>query len=304
MNKKILFGSLALISLLTACKNDSEYSYTWPATVTTNNIVTNLSNGATTASAGVYTVSRTVNNNTSYGSIGVVNLEMGTSSPVSFVTLEQPYQTNSNLTYSYFTDVVSANPSVIVSNSRFLFTNNFYWPTFSVFNFKSPGEQLYANYIVNGYQIRTIPSQSMFVGGTLTTYGSQTNTNDEIYYFLDLDIKNNTATVIMFNSKFSASPMEPVKDIRVSGLDVTYNNGVITATGSLLTPDMAEGSAWTPNENYRINSIKFETAEGTYTKCHLNFTVEAYPNNPDRNAIYTGTFSGSSLMGEGLNPAF
>lgn len=310
MKKHLLFGGVALMLALTGCGKDDSY-YTYPATYGTLNVVT-AADGTTTIEEGSYSVSRTVTNTGQNGVVGTNSLYLGSEVPVTFVTVDQSYQTDNFGNFSYFKNVKSATQGVTLTNADFLFTRYYYWPDLKQFvneadqvEYAIPGEIVVASYqINNNYTVTTFQPKTCFVGTTTTSYTVMGNTSDytteDIPYMLVLDIKNKKAKIVMLKAKFSSAPNEPVKEqVILEGLDLNYYNGIISVTGTDVVPLMVEGGASTPNENYTFSSINFRTTNAALTSCEIDYVVHIKQDVPAMGMTIeydaTGKFTGSYI---------
>lgn len=290
MKKIILMSGCAILVGLTACdKND--YNYNQSYTVKSINVVTNLETGATTAADGAYFFQLYIDNDGQRGSVTTGGLMINNQN-CDFITQEQQYATD--LYNVYFQNVKSSNQQL--SNSFILLTPYYYVPTqFGLISDYQPeGEVVIAQYTIdNKYRVSTFQPNTFYTGTTVTSYPfqgqTQTYETQDIKYLLSIDLKELTATVVMYDAKFSGVPQEPVKKrIDIPGLKVSFENGAVIAKGSNIVPLMLEGTqengVMTPNDTYIINSIEFQTTTTYLTNCELKYTVAG---------IYSGDFSGS-----------
>lgn len=303
MKRNLLFGSLALmgVALLTGCNKNDGFTQTVPFSASTLNVITNVGTGATTVSSGMYYFSLTMTNTSETGVINVANLAIDKDAPLSFTTEEQSYLTD--YYYALFENVRSS--TVNLNNATILLTPYYYRPSQYLqgkIDFPNYGDVVVAYYnIGQNYLIRTFQPETFYVGTTNTSYPymgqQQTYSTDDIYYQLSLDIKTNSATIYMYNAKFSDSP-EPRKEmIVIKGLTPSYSADGITVTGQNITPLVGEGGATTPNEDFIFKEIKFQTINNILTQCSIDFTVETHMNMGGNTVTlnYLGNFTGDYL---------
>ena len=152
-----------------------------------------------------------------------------------------------------------------------------------------------ANYTVGDmYRINTFQTNTFFKGRTTTYYDfrgeENTYNTDGIMYRMILDTQKMTATMIMYNAKFTDVPQEPVKTVLIiKGLDLEFSPDGIKASGSDIIPDWYEAGALTPVPSFTINSVEFKTTNDYYTQAVIDYVVAD---------AYTGHFEGSYLKSE------
>ena len=305
MKKSLLFGAAACLLALSGC-NNNDYTYTWPTTLSTLNLITDA-NGNTTVSPGIYSVSRTETHESLTGYIVVNNLAINPDAPVGFATVEQNIKSDEYGLAYYFANAQSATNGYTLQNANFEITRYFYWPKNTEFRY--PGEVVIAQYEVNNaYKVKTFQPVTCYNGETTTSFPymgqNMTNTTSTIQYMFTLDYEKNTADVIMLNAKFSGVPAEPEKEqVQVKGLKVSYDNAQISASGENITSIMVEGGATTPNEDYVFKSITFNTTNSDLTEVEIHYVIETPMRNQGQimtddagNPImvnYIGDFKGS-----------
>lgn len=305
--KKSLFlltGATLLIASSCSKLDDGYQEVTRTINGPAVSIITDLDNNSVIASYGNY----------------AYDLKMTETSNTGFVTSPELIANNVSLAFisdtqnylstgydAYFTNVKAdaGNTSMPINNASILAlyiqdnefnkygyyinTDNAAKYTYTI-NSISPWITVAKYNIGDSYRVNTFPLNSFFKGVTTTTYpmGDKVASNEtqDITYRFILDVEKNTAVMIIYNSKFSASPMEPVKTIIVENLAVEFTPTAIKITGKDIVPDIVEGSSSTPNEDFILNSVEFTTTDNIYTLAKLDFTVA------DK---YTGHFEGSYL---------
>lgn len=300
MDKNLLLVGMALaaVPFLTGCNGEDSFSQTIPVNTTPINIITDLNTGTTNASMGGYLFNLVVTNEGQTGTISA-KAEVNKDTPLTFTTEEKSYSTNGY--YAHFQNVTSN--TVNIKNSDFLLTPFYYRPENFKINSTFPDYRyvvVSSYYIGDSYHIRTFQPETFYYGTTNTSYPymgqQQTYSTDDIYYQLSIDTeKFNTATLYIFNAKFSDSP-EPRKEmIKLENLSVAYSENGISVTGENITPLVLEGNNLTPNDSFIFQDIRFDTTKGDLTDCNINFTVNASMsvNGMTVSYDYLGSFNGS-----------
>ncbi|MCH5224611.1 MAG: hypothetical protein J1D77_01380 [Muribaculaceae bacterium] len=296
MKKHLFLGSLGALLALASCSND--YTNTWPANYTVFNLITD-SDGTSTLTPGNYMISRTVTHESNTGYIEVSNLQINPDAPLSFSTVEQSYTTDSYNLFSYFKNVKSN--TVNLNNANFLATKYFYWPQNTQYVLPLNYEMLIAQYnIGDNYNVKTFAPLTYFMGTTNTSFPYQgemmTNTTDKIGYFLAIgynEDKEATATLTMYNAKFSGVEAEPTKDVILEDLKVTCSAGKIIVSGESIVPSMIEGGSLTPVPQYTFKTIEFTTTNADLTQCQIDYTIAA--SQMGMEVEYKGSFTGSYI---------
>lgn len=286
---------MCLLIGLTACDNN-EYTNTRSRSCNPVNLIMANDGTSIISSGSVYGFTLKFGYNGQEGTFNINNLVINNNS-INFETEEQSYATSNSLQEAYFTNLVSDTPNVSISNSTFLITPFLYDLKFN--NEKEmtlvyTGQDfVVAQYTLNNnYTIKTIPPVTVWAGTTTSSYyngGEEikfpTNT---IYYSIQINFDESgkpTGELNMYNAKFTENPREPVKtQIKVEGLEVSYENGALTLSGENIEPLLPDGTNWTPNPNYIFNSINFQTTSPNLMNGHLDFQVAG---------MYNGSFDGS-----------
>lgn len=283
--KKIYFGSMLVMALaFTACNNDYQQNYT--NTFASLNVITNQSDGTTVVREGSYMFDYTITNTSNYGSIATSDLNLGTA-VYSFSTPSTVYQTNGS--DAYFKNLTSSNGSA--TNATFLVAPS-YVPGMSanVYPYK---DALTGSYTFNeNYKVVVLPRVPCYTGKTHTIYpGNDGFDTETIKYQVLIDVKEtpNTASIIMYDAKFSDSEREPLKaQIIIEGLTVDYSDG-IHVYGQDIIPLVPDGNETTPVPGFTINSIDYHTSGADMTYCTIDYMV---------GGIYQGSFMGRCIYSE------
>lgn len=293
MKKSFLFAGAAFMLILSSCNgNDNVLRQSF--TTTPISIITSLTDGSTTVTTGYYRFD--VEAYSQLGTLTASDIILNGSS-IGFVTEELPYQSYGyDVIFKNITANATGSSSYEVKNGNFIATPYYYFPGY--FGIESPYNPplaygipnvLVASYqLGNDYFVKTFQANTFYKGTTTTSYTFQGNTEnfktEDIAYGLILNLKDNTATLIMYNAKFSNVPQEPVKSqINIEGLDVTFSNSGIVARGTNIIPNVVEGTHSTPYENYIFNTIEFRTTSDDLTKATISYNVAG---------MYYGTFTG------------
>lgn len=301
--KKTLFSALGLALVgLSSCNSDKEEHFTISFDTKAINIVTSLASDEVSASMGTYNA--TLDYGTSKGKITSSDLKID-DSVFTLSTPEVQFAHNNYIGASIFTKTggsATSNRSYQITEDLFVTTPLYYYTianagdyTYKPTLMSDPnGNRFAVPVMVASYQlgdeylVRTFQQDTFFGGTTNTEYeaGGQTNTytTKDIGYRIHINNDLKTATLIMYNAKFSSNEREPVKEaIIAEGLTVTFGIDKITIEGSDIIPLMVEGEVTTPVPSFMFNSISFETISPALTDCKLNYQVAG---------IYFGSFEG------------
>lgn len=295
MKKSLILGVALVGTLLASCdkdQSDSKMSFKIP----TANLITSLDSGETYMNTSTYAFD--LNLTKGLAVIGCDNLVVNNNS-LSFTTDEKTFLTN-----GYW--IVVDNPTGTVTGNSTLQLKNSYFSANPYYNFNFtyvPGyvtqptfERLVVSQYNLGdeYRVVTFNTDAFYMGETKTVYPSMDGsgtvnnyTSTEMTYRVVMNIQKQTADLIIYNAKFSASEREPVKvAIIAKDLTVKLNNGAYTIEGSNIIPEVVEGGASTPYPNFIFNSINFTTTNSTLTECSISYEVAG---------MYKGSFTGSYL---------
>lgn len=312
MKKFLLLGTVGLALGLIGCTkegyNESKFTIGGPALT----IISSSNDGSVAVSYGVYAFAITTINYESTVELSSPDL-IANNASLKFSGLEQAFTIAG---YEYLVDKVKATAGATgmeINNDKFiavpyyLYDNNYmdydygyYYTTADAAELTYTTSQR-PNYITvakynigSSYKVNTFQVNTFFQGKTTTTYpqSEEPFVTDGITYrfILNPPAENQTAytaTLIMYNAKFSSSEREPLKAaIIIEGLDVTFSPNGINIKGENIIPGIVEAGSTTPNENFMINSVEFNTTNEYYTTGTLDYTVAG---------IYKGHFEGSYL---------
>ncbi|MCH5229402.1 MAG: hypothetical protein J1F12_05340 [Muribaculaceae bacterium] len=277
MKTKFISGAflLGLVAFTSCGKSESTITQTYNLNAV--NLITDVTDGSTFASEGWYYFDLTISD--MKGSVAASNLILNNTA-VNFTSAVEPYTSTG---YDiYFKNLTV--PSQNVTDGNFLLSPYFYFP--KMYNITSADMYvpqaslvLIANYNVGeNYKVKTFQKNTFYVGKTTTQYNmmgvDQTYETEDIYYQLSLDLKESKAQLLMFNAKFSNVEQEPKKaQINLNDLKVEYTDGVIKVYGENIIPEVVEGNATTPNEDFIFNTIEFTTTSEDLTQCEIKYQV-------------------------------
>lgn len=296
--KKTLLFALGIMAIgATSCtkfENENSSTLTFPS----YNLITNLDNGESYITNNLYSV--WIDWTTYAGNVSTDNLIINNTNWVLNTEETQLYGAGGMIllmpkgNFSGNSSLSLKNPQFIIApvvnyGNYGIYVNTTYVPGYS---YPSAGSTyLISNYSIGDeYLVRTFLTDECFYGTTTTSYKSadgstQNNLNENISYRIILQVDKKTATMIIYNAKFSASEREPVKTaIIVPDLDLSFGADGITITGKDIVPLVVEGSSTTPNENFAFNEITLKTVNDAMSSVNISFRVAN---------IYNGNFTGS-----------
>ena len=298
MKKTLLLLSTVWFVSLTSCLSNNNGSMTQNLTVPAINIVTSIGTGITSASLGSYTGSLIMSDGTAQ--FATSNL-LFNNSTISVTTDLSPYfSTGYNVYLKNVQGIVSGgSQSQFMDRGSFLLTP-FYYPQVTnsedIYKYNLPEYPYYGNvtsilasryYIGTELLVRTFQQDTFYQGKTTSWYDDNTNENSEIVYRLVLSEDFKTADLIMYQAKFSAHPMEPIKQaIILKQLPVNYNSEGITISATEVIPYTVEGSSTTPSPSWTFDRIVFQTYGDMLQNCNISFTVAGQ---------YNGSFDGTYI---------
>lgn len=278
---------------LTSCDH-GEYKNSISYNLGAINIITSVDDGSVTVNTGTYSFDIDLANQKGYVSSSdlVIN-----NSVMSLNTYSQTYESTG--ADAYFSNIKGTVGSQELNNALFLDTPWYYYTTNSAgeYTYRIPGVPriVVARYeIGDAYRVNTFQEDTFFMGKTTTTYGEgATNTTEEIIYRFIIDVEKSTATLLMYNAKFSGSPYEPAKPcVVLPGLDVTFASTGITIEGTDIVPEVIEGNEATPYPDYAFDYIEFNTTNPYYTDGEIKYSVGGKG---------IGEFTGSYITGSYMN---
>lgn len=306
MKKILLTGVVLSLIGFSSCLKDGKNEVTQSFTTSSLNIITSESTGEIVVAPGFYTYDLVVTDLT--GNIASSKVIFNNAS-LDFTSDDQTYKTNgSEIYFENAHSPSTTNSSVAMKNGNFVslsytknpegygyFVNeNFAGDyTYTIDNFSTAAvlRTVAKYYIGNDLRVNTFQTNTFFLGTTTTSYpsadGIQNYTTEGITYRFQLNLEDSSATMLMYNAKFSASEREPVKAVIIAeGLDLDFTPEGVKITGQNIVPGVVEGNQITPMESFTFNNIEFETTNDLYTEGTLDFTVAG---------IYQGHFEGSYI---------
>lgn len=306
MKKIIILSAIGLAFGLMGCQKESHMETTRKITAPAISIITSLEDGSVLVSLGGYVYDMKMTESSNTGSVTSPEL-IANNMGLSFTTDTQEYE--STLYDAYFHNAqgyAGNNSSLRLNNADFqaIYLYDSYYNQYGYYyTLENAGKYTYqineyapwitlASYnIGDEYKVNTFQVNTFFSGTTTTSYpsgeGMATYETKDIMYRFIVNIEKNEAVFVIYNAKFSGSPMEPVKSaIIVEGLKVDFSSDGISIYGTDLIPDVVEGNSTTPNENYIFNSISFHTTNKLYTSGVIDYQVAGR---------FSGHFTGSYL---------
>lgn len=291
-----------MMGFASSCMKDNTSEYTETDNCLALSILTSLEDGSVYVSQGYYVFDIKLTDSESTGTVKSPNL-LANNSIIDFTTATQSYMSTGR-------DIFFKDALGMANNGKDINSANFYATSYLLengtygyyYNLGNAGKYTLlpaglapficvAKYnIGDSYRVNTFQTNTFFQGTTTTSYnykGEQaTYTTEDITYRFILDMEKNSATMVIYNAKFSNTP-EPVKEaIIVEGLDVAFTANGVEITGEELEPEIVEGAATTPYPSFVFNNVEFKTSNDYYTECELTFKVAG---------VYEGSFSGSYL---------
>lgn len=339
--KKSLLGLAALTGLmLTSCDlntKDSTSSITAPAF----NMIIPLDGGEPIISSSpcFYSFDSNLTKMTVSVTGNPLNVDNTT---YSFTTESAPYQPYSNYSSSTGSDQTTQDSGKVVSlgnvipkvtgtmtpgnlpvkNGTFYYNTSIILPTLSwvpqheglMYSGQSYPVSLIASYqIGDKYLVRTFNTDTFYKGITRTSYKNMTGQdeyyeNKEMLYRVLINLKDNTATLLLYNTKFSNSNKEPnLQAISIPGLKVTFKSGSYSIEGENITPLVYEGGGLTENKSFLIKGFRMSTQGEYMVDVTMNYEVEhtmsmgSGDEARDVTVTYNGVFMGASATLPGVS---
>lgn len=313
MKKFITISCFGLLISLTACDHKDGYSIeTKQITAPVINIITDLDNGSVLVKEGYYGFYLEMSTLTGMtGSVTSSEL-VANNTILSFTTDVQEYKSSGfDAFFENAKGSVVDNSSLQLNNATFEAIypydvninpyNGYYYTLEDVgdltyrFDSQHPWEAIAKFDIGNSYKINTFQKETFFVGSTSTSYPYQGdtqyyNTDDIIYRFTldsEKDSSDYTATLVMYNAKFSSVPAEPTKTIVVKNLDVEFGPTGIKISSKNNIPYMySKGEGLVEIDRFIFNSIEFTTTDDFYISGAISYEVAG---------MYKGYFEGDYI---------
>ena len=313
MKKLFLTGCFGLLLSLTACDQKDGYTTSTKSIYAhAINIITDLNDESVVVNGGYYLFSLEMSTQT--GMTGTVTSPelIANNTNLAFTTELQDYLSAG---YDAYFDnaqgTVTGNSTFSLNNAKleavYLYdaTENPYNGYY--YNLSDVGELTYkingqfpwiavAKYnIGSDYRINTFQPDSFFSGTTTTTYNyqgqQQVYETDKIMYRFIIEPNEKytefTATLIMYDAKFSSVAAEPTKTIVVKDLNVSFASDGIKITGENLIPEMySKAEGFVPMERFIFNNFEFHTTDSYYIYGAMTYQVAG---------TYYGSFEGSYM---------
>lgn len=296
MNFKFLPGLLSLPLLLSGCIDKEDVTnYDYNTTIKSINVVTSLIDGSTEASKGEYSFYLDGRETSNMGSINGMGISINHNS-CSLSIPSTAFATNGFTTlFKNVSGTLTGSANYFVGNGTFYLSTLFNVPVDTPYKY-SP-EIIVAQYIVgNEYRVNTFPEVVCFVGTINVNYKHnripQNYSATEVIFQFAVNMNDNTAEFIFNNARFTDLPQEMPKNmLKISGLNLDFDNGAIFASGSDIVPEEFVSNKFVACEDMIFNSIDFQTTSTDLTKGYMTFKMT------DKDDVeYTGTFGGSYTM--------
>ncbi|MDE7109970.1 MAG: hypothetical protein K2O49_08415 [Muribaculaceae bacterium] len=142
--------------------------------------------------------------------------------------------------------------------------------------------------IGNLFDVVTCSTDMSFFGVTVTSYPPDNSyTTDKMIYRVFLDIKKNTADVVIYDAKF-AEPAPALATVYLPSLKLTLKDGNYEIEGTDVVPMVPEGegndATLLPYPNFTFKHFKLSTVPGSLlSKVDVEYQV---------GAMFKGVFSG------------
>lgn len=289
MKKQIIFAALSAMMLATGCNKESESKQVF--NLAAYNLVTS-SDPAVLPEVSGTPYQATFDIGRGKVKFGVTNLIVGgqkltfTTDPTTY----QPYNLNlgSGGDQNIFTtQAASAGTAGTyeIRNLKAQLTSAHYSPNLnlSAYPVSYPGElTLVASYEIGNYTVRTFWPDASFAGSMSTTMGAAEPENfDGVLFRTVMDLEKNTASVLMYNIKFSEKM--PVQScLLLKGLTLAFTNEGWVISGHDVIPSQIEGGTETPNPGFPFRNFEMK-AVGDLTVAEATFDV---------GAMFHGSFKG------------
>lgn len=295
--KKLLFvATAAALMTLASCKNnDSVSTLTLP--VTAYNLITNtLDGGEPVVAWSVYRFNfDMVAGTTTMGT----ELPMGTGN-ISFVTGTMPfttgmYQFENNYYQIINVEKLQAGTTSTQENITDLecqLTPMAYMPPqvqgAPAVSYPSDYRYSIMHYNIGAYRVRTFWSDMTFRGETTASYADKDGVqksflNKDMMYRVILNIKEKTATVVLYNVKLSEEVNQTVNNMVLEKLPVSFNASGIHVNGSDIVAKVYENGTATPNSEYTFDNFSCDIM-GELTSASILYKIAGKNN---------GQFSGN-----------
>ena len=155
-----------------------------------------------------------------------------------------------------------------------------------------------AYYTYGHYMVRTFPADAVYTGYTTTTISqegdaeTQKFTTDKPMYRFIIDGSAMTASLFIYNAKFSDAAAAPELNLRIDGLKVRPTNLGYEIAGTDVVPcTMAEG---TPYPAYTFATFRMTSTSDDLTAAKVEFSI------PTARGTYAASFQGKYLIDTSL----
>lgn len=305
MKKFFLCSAVGIIAIMTSCnKNESEYTSDFQ--VLTTNLVTNLKTDDVKVSSCSYIIHTSIP--AWQATVSTQQLMLGDtyfffySSDSDYSSNIYQFNTNGDLKQGQLVTIYTLSALADNQSNLPIDGRNFVVSSLTHYHSLEPGSSYAAPYspavvaqytVGSDYLVKTINNDVVYEGTTITTYpsgadgGESSFVNTKMSYRFVIDIKTNTAKMIIYDARFAEAMPVELAAIVVEGLQVNWLPGSYEIKGENLTPYVYEGTNKVPYEAFTFNSISFEPTNDKLTQAKITYKVAGR---------YEGTFTGSYLV--------
>lgn len=155
-----------------------------------------------------------------------------------------------------------------------------------------------AYYTYCHYMVRTFPADAVYTGYTTTTITKEGDADnhqfstDKPMYRVIIDASKMTASLYIYNAKFSDAAAMPELNLRIDGLKVQPTNLGYEIVGTDVIPcTMAEG---TPYPSFTFATFRMSNVSDDLTSAKIEFSI------PTMRGTYAASFQGKYLIDTSL----
>ena len=146
--------------------------------------------------------------------------------------------------------------------------------------------------------VRTFPADAVYTGYTTTTITKEGDADnhqfstDKPMYRVIIDASKMTASLYIYNAKFSDAAAMPELNLRIDGLKVQPTNLGYEIVGTDVIPcTMAEG---TPYPSFTFATFRMSNVSDDLTSAKIEFSI------PTMRGTYAASFQGKYLIDTSL----
>jgi len=297
--KKAILGLIALSAMtLASCDTDSKDT-TGTNSYNVATLVTDLSTGESFVTPASYSVfmnftqgkgSVSTKNQALVNTAGNSNTFVSDTTTFDYKYFETENGNGDAILFKNLKGNMNEDKTLSLNNFKFIITSLFYqYPgTISgIPNMIISQPAVLMNYDADGkYNVKTIPSDAVYLGNTITNMESVSYTNGNMGYRIVFDFTKKTAQLIMYKAKF-AEKMPELTAIVLNNLPVEFRNGSYSIKGENIVPQVPEGGKLIDNETYKFDNINISITDELLTKAIIRFTVAGK---------FSGVFTGEYVL--------